>query len=85
MWTVPDSRFLSSVAGRPAKGIRTRPARSRPPAKLLGFYAPGWDLCAVSAERDGVIDLNSPTNTDCLMLTTNGASNKEPAWFRAKK
>jgi hypothetical protein len=46
-------------------------------------YAPGWDLCAVSAEREGILDLNQATAADFTMLTTNGLSNKESAWFRA--
>jgi len=81
----PDSRFLSFSRGPASKGDPDKTGTFQAACEIVGVYAPGWDLCAVSAERDGVIDLNSPTNTDCLMLTTNGASNKEPAWFRAKK
>ena len=54
---------------------------------MVGVYAPGWDLCAVSAEREGTLDLNQAGVEDFTMLTTNGLSNKEPAWLRtdAKK
>ena len=39
---------------------------------------------AVSAKRDGVLDLNAATEKDYSMLTTNGFSNKESAWFVPK-
>jgi hypothetical protein len=44
-------------------------------------YAAGWNLYAVAAERDGVVDLNHATDAEVLTLTTNGFSNKESAWF----
>jgi len=81
----PDSRFLSFSRGPASKGDPSKTGTFQAACEIVGVYAPGWDLCAVSAERDGVVDLNSSTNTDYLMLTTNGASNKEPAWFRARK
>ncbi|HTE90247.1 MAG TPA: hypothetical protein VK639_14905 [Terriglobales bacterium] len=42
---------------------------------MVGVYAPGWDLCAVSAEREGTLDLNQAAVEDFTMLTTNGLSN----------
>jgi Tol biopolymer transport system component len=80
----PDSRFLSFSRGPKSKGSPSKPGTFQAACEIVGVYAPGWDLCAVSAERDGILDLNSPTNTDFFMLTTNGASNKEPAWFRVR-
>jgi hypothetical protein len=47
----------------------------------VGVHAPDWNLCVVSAERDGVLDLTRATEADFAMITTNGCSNKEPAWF----
>jgi len=81
----PDSRFLSFSRGPKSKGSPSKPGTFQAACEIVGVYAPGWDLCAVSAERDGFLDLNSPTNTDFFMLTTNGASNKEPAWFRVRR
>ena len=48
----------------------------------MGVYAADWNLLAVSAERDGPLDLNKATEADFAMLTSNGCSNKESAWFR---
>jgi len=44
-------------------------------------YAPGWDLCVVSAERSGILNLNHATDADVVAVTTNGLSNKESAWI----
>ena len=78
----PDSRFLSLSRGPASKGDPTKLGTFQAACEIVGVYAPGWNLCAVPAERDGVVDLNSATDTDFLMLTTNGSSNKESAWFR---
>jgi hypothetical protein len=81
----PDSRFLSLSRGPASKGDPTKPGTFLSACEIVGVYAPGWDLCVVSAERTGVLDLNRATDADCLMLTTNGWSNKESAWFRPKR
>ena len=78
----PDSRFLSFSRGPDGEGDLTKPGTFQAACEIVGVYASGWDLCAVSAERDGVLDLNRATDADFLMLTTNGYSNKESAWFR---
>jgi hypothetical protein len=39
----------------------------------------------VSAERAGILDLNQAAEGEFAQLTTNGASNKEPAWFRPSR
>src|SRR5216683_7459330 len=81
----PDSRFLSFSRGPASKGDPNKPGTFLAACEIVGVFATGWDLCAVSAERDGILDLNSSTNGDSFMLTTNGASNKESAWFRPKR
>ena len=78
----PDSRFLSLSRGPATKGDPTKPGTFQSACEIVGVYAPGWDLCAVSAERDGILDLNQATDADFTVLTTNGLSNKESAWFR---
>ena len=78
----PDSRFLSLSRGPASKGDPTKPGTFQSACEIVGVYAPGWDLCAVSTEHDGVLDLNQATDADFTMLTTNGLSNKESAWFR---
>ena len=45
---------------------------------LLAYLALGY---AVPADRTGKIDLQSATDADFAQLTSNGASNKEPAWY----
>src|SRR5947208_15577663 len=76
----PDSRFLSFSRGPASKGDPNKPGTFQAACEIVGVYAPGWNLCAVSAEKDGIVDLTN-TNGDFFMLTTNGASNKESAWF----
>jgi Tol biopolymer transport system component len=80
----PDSRFLCFSRGPAGVGDPTKPGTFSGSCGLMGVYAPGWDLCVVSAERDGILDLNHATEADFCMATTNGLSNKEPAWFRPK-
>ena len=79
----PDSRFLCLSRGPDGKGDLSKPGTFQAACEIVGVYAPGWDLCAVSAEREGLLDLNQATDADFTMLTTNGCSNKESAWFRA--
>jgi hypothetical protein len=81
----PDSLFLSLSRGPASKGDPTKVGTFQAACEVVGVYAPGWDLCVVSAERDGVLDLNHATTADFLMLTTNGCSNKESAWLRPKR
>src|SRR5882672_10035835 len=81
----PDSRFLSFSRGPASKGVPNKPGTFLAACEIVGVFAAGWNLCAVSAEHDGIIDLNNCANSDSLMLTTNGASNKESAWFRPKR
>jgi hypothetical protein len=78
----PDSRFLSLSRGPASKGDPDKTGTFQAACEIVGVYAPGWNLCVVPAERDGVVDLNLATDADFLMLTTNGFSNKESAWFR---
>jgi hypothetical protein len=77
----PDSRTVSLSRGPASKGDPTKPGTFLAACEIVGVYAAGWNLCAVSAERDGVVDLNQATDADMLMLTTDGCSNKESAWF----
>jgi hypothetical protein len=80
----PDSRTVSLSRGPASKGDPTKSGTFQSACEIVGVYAAGWNLCAVSAERDGVVDLNRATDADFTMLTTNGLSNKESAWFRNK-
>ncbi len=81
----PDSRFLGFSRGPDGEGDLTKPGTFQAACEIVGVHAAGWNLCAVPADRQGILDLNNPTETDFLMLTTNGCSNKEPAWFRGKR
>ena len=77
----PDSRFLCISRGPDGKGDLTKPGTFQGACEMVGVHAAGWNLCAVSTERDGILDLNQATDADFTMLTTNGCSNKESAWF----
>jgi len=77
----PDSRFLSLSRGPASKGDPTKSGTFQSACEIVGVYAAGWNLCAVSADRMGVVNLNNDTDPDIYLLTTNGFSNKESAWF----
>jgi hypothetical protein len=83
----PDSRFLSFSRGPASKGDPSKPGTFQSACEIVGVYATAWNLYAVSAEREGVVDLNHASEADLMTLTTNGFSNKESAWFlpRGKK
>lgn len=78
----PDSRFVSLDYGPASKGDPTKVGTFQAACEIVGVIAPGWNLCVVAADKEGVVDLNHTTDTDFLLLTTNGLSNKESAWFR---
>jgi len=80
----PDSHFLSFSRGPNEEGYASLPGTFQAACEIVGVHAPGWNLCAVSAERTGRLDLNDPAELGFVMLTTNGFSNKEPAWFRLR-
>jgi Tol biopolymer transport system component len=81
----PDNRFLSFSRGPDGEGDPNHAGTFQAACEIVGVHAPGWNLCAVSAEGEGVLDLNSVGETGFSMLTTNGCSNKEPAWFRSRR
>jgi Tol biopolymer transport system component len=80
----PDSRFLAFSRGPDGEGDPTKPGTFQAACEIVGVHAAGWNLCAVPADREGVLDLNHSTEADFFMLTTNGCSNKEPSWFRPR-
>src|ERR1051325_9245022 len=80
----PDSRTVSLSRGPASKGDPSKSGTFQSACEIVGVYAAGWNLCAVSAEREGIVDLNQATDADMLMLTTDGFSNKESAWFLPK-
>ncbi len=77
----PDSRFLSISRGPEGEGDVSKPGTFAAACEIVGVYAGGWNLIAVSAQRPGILDLNQATPADFATLTTNGCSNKESAWF----
>jgi hypothetical protein len=81
----PDSEFLSISRGPESDGDLSKPGTFHAACEIVGIYAKDWNILAVSAKRDGVLDLNSAADSDYAMLTTNGLSNKESAWFAPKK
>jgi Tol biopolymer transport system component len=78
----PDSRWLSLSRGPEGEGDASKTGTFSGACEMVGVYAPGWNILAVSAQRDGVLDLNRATDAEFAVLTTNGCSNKESAWFR---
>lgn len=81
----PDSAFLSISRGPESEGDLTKAGTFHAACEIVGIYAKDWNILAVSAKRDGVLDLNSASDSDYAMLTTNGLSNKESDWFVPKK
>lgn len=81
----PDGNFLSFSRGPDGKGDLSKPGSFQSACEIVGVYANDWNLFAVSAERPGKLDLETAAESDFVALTTNGASNKEPAWFPVRK
>ena len=52
---------------------------------MHGVYAKGWDIAAVKVDRAADLRLERATEADFCLLTTNGFSNKEPAWFKPRR
>jgi Tol biopolymer transport system component len=80
----PDSQFLSISRGPESEGDASKPGTFKAACEMVGIFAKDWNILAVSAKRHGVLDLNKVTDSDYAMLTTNGLSNKESAWFMPK-
>lgn len=78
----PDSQYVSVSRGPASKGDPSKKGTFLAACEMVGVYAPGWDLHAVRANREGIVDLHANAEADHLVLTTNGASNKESSWFR---
>ena len=78
----PDSQFVAFSRGPDGEGDPSKPGTHQAAAEIHGVYAPGWNICVVKADRPGELQLEKATDADFFMLTTNGLSNKEPAWFR---
>jgi Tol biopolymer transport system component len=81
----PDNRFLSVSRGPEGEGDLTKPGTFAAACEIVGIFAGGWNIIAVSAERNGVLDLQHASDADFSMVTTNGCSNKESAWFMPKR
>ncbi len=77
----PDGKLLTFSRGPNSRGDLTKPGTFQAAAEMVGVYGKDWNIYAVSAERAGALDLNTAPATEFAQLTTNGASNKEPAWF----
>jgi Tol biopolymer transport system component len=80
----PDSQFLSISRGPEGEGDLSKTGTFHAACEIVGVYAPGWDIIAVSAGRNGTLDLNKAAPTEFSTLTTTGASNKESDWFQPK-
>ena len=79
----PDGKFVAFSRGPEGEGDLSKAGSFQAACEIVGVYAGGWNLYAVSAEHPGTIDLPTASAADVAQLTTNGASNKEPAWFRS--
>jgi len=81
----PDSQYLAFSRGPDGGGDPTKPGTHQAAAEVHGVYGKGWNIGVVKADRAAHLDLEQATDVDLLMLTTNGFSNKEPAWFRPQR
>ncbi len=81
----PDGKFVAFSRGPDGDGDLSKTGTFRAACEIIGVYAADWNLYAVSTEHGGVINLDKATEADVTQLTSDGASNKEPAWFRPAK
>jgi Tol biopolymer transport system component len=77
----PDCKYIAFSRGPEGEGDLTKKGTFQAACEIVGVHAQGWNICAVPFKH-GTIDLEKATDVDYVQLTTNGASNKEPAWFR---
>ena len=79
----PDGRFVAFSRGPEGKGVPGKPGCFLADyAPIMGVLAPGWNIGVVAADHKGPLDLDSVEAGEFVMVTTNGLSNKEPAWFQ---
>jgi Tol biopolymer transport system component len=84
----PDSHYVGFSRGPDGEGDLSKAGTFQAACEIVGVYAKGWNIFAVAVRPTGSLDLNQSGEADVAQLTTNGSSNKEPAWFwpnRAKK
>lgn len=79
----PDGRYVGFSRGPDGEGDLTKAGTFTAACEIIGVYAKGWNIFAVSAEEPRALDLNKVGDADVVQLTTNGSSNKEPFWFVA--
>lgn len=77
----PDGKYVAFSRGPNGEGDLTKPGTFHAACEIIGVYAADWNIYAASAEHPGTINLQKATAADFVQLTTNGFSNKEPAWF----
>jgi hypothetical protein len=80
----PDSRFVAFSRGPESEGDLSKKGSFQAACEIVGVYAKGWNICVVAADEPRIVELQTAGPADFLQLTSNGASNKEPAWFWAK-
>ena len=82
----PDGKYIAFSRGPDGEGDLSKTGTFQAACEIIGVYAKDWNLYAVSATQPGgTIDLNKASEADLVQLTTDGASNKEPAWFTATR
>jgi Tol biopolymer transport system component len=81
----PDGKFVAFSRGPDGEGDLSKTGTFQAACEIIGVYATRWNLWAVATEHAGAIDLDKATDAELAQLTTDGFSNKEPAWFRSAK
>lgn len=79
----PDCKYLSFSRGPDGEGDLSKPGTFQAACEIMGVYAKDWNIYAVGV-GEGTVDLNKAPESDFAQLTTNGNSNKEPAWFKGE-
>ena len=77
----PDGKYVAFSRGPDGEGDLSKPGTYGAACEIVGVFAGNWNIYVVSAEGKSPIDLNHCSPDDFVQITTNGASNKEPAWF----
>ena len=80
----PDGKYVGFSRGPDGEGDLSKTGTFTAACEIIGVYAKQWNLFAVPVGQPRVIDLNSAKDSDVVQLTTDGCSNKEPAWFSTK-
>lgn len=81
----PSGKILTISRGPNGEGDPTKPGTFEAACEIVGVYADGWNIVAVSVQQGETVDLRKPPAGRFLPLTRDGHSHKESDWVSVRK